>query len=391
MIIQNGLIYTSQNTFEPATVTTTADTITAVNLFQTHSGKHVKPEDAFYDASGCYVLPGLTDIHFHGCNGYDFCEGTSEAFEAIAAFEFSRGVTSICPATMSLPPEQLSEICAAAACYRDRQEKFLTEKAVADLVGIHLEGPFINPAKKGAQKADFILSPQTSLLREWQEAANGLIRLVSLAPEQPGACDCIAECRDSFHFSLAHTQADYETAIKAFQAGADHITHLYNAMSPFSHRAPGVIGAAFDTPACFAELICDGVHCTPCAVRAAFRLFGDDRIVLISDSMEAAGMPDGDYTLGGQKVQVTGNHAMLTDGTIAGSVTPLYECMLTAVSMGIPLASAVRAATINPCRSIGIDSLYGSIEIGKKAHFLVLNQSDLSIQAVIKGQSCFRA
>lgn len=391
MIIQNGLIFTNRYTFQPATVTTAADIITSVDLFHPDSEKHAKPEDAFYDASGCYVLPGLTDIHFHGCNGYDFCEGTSEAFEAIAAFEFSRGVTSICPATMSLPANQLSDICAAAACYRDRQENFLAKKAVADLVGIHLEGPFINPQKKGAQKADYILHPQASLLREWQEAANGLIRLVSLAPEQPEALDCIAECRDFTRFSLGHTQADYETAIKAFHAGADHVTHLYNAMSPFSHRAPGVIGAAFDTPSCFAELICDGVHCTPCAVRAAFRLFGDDRIILISDSMEAADMPDGDYALGGQKVQVTGTHATLADGTIAGSVTPLYECMLTAVSMGIPLTSAVRAATINPCRSIGIDSFYGSIEIGKKAHFLILKQSDLSIQAVIKGQSCFPA
>jgi len=171
--------------------------------------------------------------------------------------------------------------------------------------------------------------------------------------------------------------------MKAFEAGADHATHLYNAMPPFTHRAPGVIGAASDTENCFVELICDGVHIAPSVVRATFRLFGDDRMVLISDTMEATGMKDGTYSLGGLEVHVKGNRATLADGTIAGSATNLYQCMCIAVSMGIPFEKAVRAATINPCRSIGIDKDYGSIKEGKKAHFLVLNKKDLSIKAVI--------
>lgn len=378
MVIKNGLVFVD-GTFMPLAVHTREDTIV---------GFHEAVEDTVFDASGCYVLPGLTDIHFHGCDGYDFCNGTMEAFEAIGAFQLSHGVTSVCPATMTLPADTLSDICEHAAQYRKKQENGSARADVSDFIGIHMEGPFINVKKKGAQNEAHIMEASAKVLRSWQEKAQGLIKLVSLAPETSGAIDCIRECSKDFHFSVGHTEADYETAMEAFQAGADHATHLYNAMPPFTHRAPGVIGAAFDSPHCFVELICDGVHIAPSAVRAAFRLFGKDRVILISDSMEATGKPDGKYALGGLEVQVSGNRAVLSDGTLAGSVTPLYRCMLTAVSMGIPLETAVSAATINPCRSIGMDALYGSIAAGKKAHFLILNQNDLSIKAVIKGQRC---
>ncbi|MBO5165826.1 MAG: N-acetylglucosamine-6-phosphate deacetylase [Lachnospiraceae bacterium] len=395
MIIQNGLVFTENFTFEPLTVKTKKDRIVKLCAPNTEAGTsfHIPasaslkatiiPDDATFDASGCLVLPGLTDIHFHGCMGHDFCEGTKEALETIAAFSLSKGVTSICPATMTLPKAELSRICKTAADFAVSQQ---TTSATADLIGIHMEGPFINAHKKGAQNEAYVQAPSPSLLRDWQEDAKGLIKLVSLAPELTGAIDCIKECHDAFHFSVAHTEADYETAMEAFQKGADHVTHLYNAMPPFTHRAPGVIGAAFDSPGCFVEIICDGVHIAPSAVRAAFRLFGKERMVLISDSMEATGKPDGTYSLGGLSVNVRDNRATLSDGTLAGSVTPLYECMHTAVSMGIPLTDAVRAATINPCRSIGMDNLYGSISPDKKAHFLILDKEDLSIRAVIKNQ-----
>lgn len=384
MIIKNGLVFTEDYKFEPATVVTEEDLIT--KLEGSSDMAEAAASEEVFDAGGCYVLPGLTDIHFHGCDGYDFCNGSNEAFDTIAAFELANGVTSICPATMTLSDEELTGICRNAAAYRKAQEKGETAKDGSELIGIHMEGPFINAHKKGAQNDTHIQEPTAAKLHKWQEAAEGLVRLVSLAPEVPGAISCISECSDEFHFSIAHTEADYDTAMKAFEAGADHVTHLYNAMPPFTHRAPGVIGAAFDTPKSFVELICDGVHINPSVVRATFRLFGDDRVVLISDSMEATGKSDGIYSLGGLEVHVNGNHATLPDGTLAGSATPLYRCMLTAVSMGIPLESAVRAATINPCRSIGADSLYGSIKEGKKAHFLILDQKDLSIKAIIKGQ-----
>lgn len=385
MIIQNGLVFTEDGSFEPLHISTKDDLITGVY----EASKEENETDEIFDATDCYVLPGLTDVHFHGCNGHDFCEGNQEAFDAIASFELSQGVTSICPATMTLPAETLSDICKNASAYRKAQNDGTGRTDTADLIGIHMEGPFINAHKKGAQNEAYVQTPSAEKLRNWQKDAEGLIRLVSMAPEVPEALSCIKECNGEFHFSIAHTEADYDTAMEAFSSGADHVTHLYNAMPPFTHRAPGVIGAAADTPHAFVELICDGIHIAPSVVRATFRLFGDDRVILISDSMEAAGMPDGKYSLGGLEVNVKGKLATLTDGTIAGSATPLYQCLLTAVSMGIPLESAVKAATINPCRSIGIDALYGSIKEKKKAHFLVLNKKDLSIKAVIKCGRCF--
>lgn len=383
MIIKNGLVFSKNMKFESLTVTTKEDYILSVNPQIAYS----EAEEVF-DATDCYVIPGLTDIHFHGCDCHDFCDATMEAYEAIAKYEFSQGVTSMCPATMTLSEETLCNILKTAADYKNSRQAKDLNKPVSELVGIHMEGPFISEAKKGAQNSAYIQKPTAEKVRKWLEASEGLVRLMSIAPENEGAIECITECHENIRFSIAHTQSDYDTAVKAFDAGADHVTHLYNAMPPFTHRAPGVIGAAADRDA-YVELICDGVHIDPSVVRATFKLFGDHRVILISDSMEATGKPDGIYSLGGLEVHVNGNHATLADGTLAGSVTPLIGCLRTAVKMGIPLESAVRAATINPCRSIGIDHIYGSIEAGKKAHFLILDKSDLSIKAIIKGQMCF--
>ena len=195
--------------------------------------------------------------------------------------------------------------------------------------------------------------------------------------------DFIDEVADEVRISIAHTCADYETAHEAYRRGAKHVTHLFNAMPPLAHREPGVIGAAADAGAT-SEIIADGVHIHPSAVRAAFKLFGSDHMILVSDSMEATGMPDGEYSLGGQAVTVRGNRATLHDGTIAGSATDLMGCLATAVrDMGVPLAAAVRAATINPARALGIDAERGSIEAGKVADIVLLDAKTLDIRAVI--------
>lgn len=385
MIIENGLVFTKECKFVPGAITIKKGIIADIS-FSSAGVLGTDGKEERIDAAGCYVIPGLTDIHFHGCAGHDFCDGTKEALDAITSFAYQHGVTSICPATMTLPIQRLSHILKNAAHYRRAFQSGEGSRR-AELIGIHMEGPFISPHKRGAQKEAYIIRPDVRLVKDWQRDAEGLVRVMTIAPELPGAVACITECREScggrIHFSIGHTQADYDTAVDAFRAGADHVTHLYNAMPPFAHRAPGVIGAAYDHESCYVELICDGIHLAPSIVRAAFRLFGDDRVILVSDSMEATGMPDGRYQLGGQSVIVKGNLATLDDGTLAGSVTPLYECMKRAVSMGIPFASAVKAATINPCRSIGTDGDYGSIEIGKKAHFLLLDQKDYAIRKVV--------
>ena len=354
------------------------DVYTDGPLISTASG-----DETVLDASGCCVIPGLVDVHFHGAVGEDFSDATLEGLQKIADYELSQGVTYLCPAGMTLPEDQLTAICKNTAAHQKKKA------GGAEVVGAHLEGPFLSAAKKGAQNGAFLHDPDISMLKRLQEAAEGCVKLVTLAPEQPGAMEFIREAVSmGIAVSLGHTTADYDTAKTAFEAGANHTTHTYNAMPPFVHRNPGVIGAAFDSGA-FAELICDGVHIHPSVVRATFRLFGKERMLLVSDTMRAAGMPDGNYTLGGQAVIVKGPLCTLEDGTtIAGSATNLMTCMRTAVSFGVPLADAVRACTFNPAQSIGIESRVGTLDAGKEASIVLLNQEDLSIRKIIfKGET----
>ena len=332
------------------------------------------------DVSGCYVIPGLVDVHFHGCVGEDFSDASPEGLQRMADFELSQGVTYICPAGMTLPEDQLTAICRNAAAHRAKNA------GGAQLVGLHLEGPFLSTAKKGAQNGDFLHDPDSAMLRRLQKAAEGCVKLVTVAPEQPGAMDFIrAAVADGIAVSVGHTTADYDTAAAAFAAGADHATHLYNGMPPLHHRSPGVIGAAFDDPKVQVELICDGIHIHSSVVRATFRLFGAERVILISDSLRATGMPDGQYPFGGQEIEVHGNRATILGHpeTLAGSVTSLMGCLRQAVAFGVPLADAVRAASYNPARSIGIDRQAGSLDTGKEASLILLDREDLSIRAIV--------
>ena len=336
------------------------------------------------DASGCYVIPGLVDVHFHGCVGEDFSDATPDGLQRIADFELSQGVTYICPTGMTLPEDQLTAICENAAAHRAKNP------GGAEVVGAHLEGPFLSTAKKGAQNGDFLHDPDVPMLRRLQEAAGGCVKLVTVAPEQPGALEFIRSAvADGITVSVGHTVADYDTAKAAFDAGASHATHLYNGMPPLHHRAPAVIGAAFDSPHVQPELICDGVHIHQSVVRLTFRLFGAERMILISDSLRATGMPDGQYPFGGQEIEVHGNRATIVGHpeTLAGSVTSLMGCLRQAVAYGIPMADAVRACTYNPACSIGLDKRAGTLDVGKEASLVLLDQETLAIRAIVfKGQ-----
>ena len=341
-------------------------------------------DDQILDAAGCYVIPGLVDVHFHGCVGEDFSDATPDGLQKIADYELSQGVTYICPAGMTLPEDQLTAICKNTAAHRAKNS------GGAEVVGAHLEGPFLCMAKKGAQNGDYLHDPDTAMLKRLQEAAEGCVRLVTLAPEQPNSMEFIrAAVEMGVTVSVGHTTADYDTAWAAFEAGASHTTHLFNAMPPLAHRDPGVIGAAFDVPHVQPELICDGVHVHGSAVRAAFRLFGKERMILISDSLRATGMPDGEYPFGGQMIEVHGNRATILGHpeTLAGSITSLMGCLRQAVAFGIPTADAVRACTYNPAQSIGIDGRAGTLDVGKEASIVLLDEKDLSIKAIVfKGQ-----
>lgn len=329
------------------------------------------------DATDCYVIPGLLDVHFHGCQGHDLCDADADGLRAIAAYEASRGVTTICPATMTLPKEHLLPALANAAA-------FAPSASEAQLVGINMEGPYISPGKVGAQNPAYVRPASLEEFHELQDSANGLIKLVDVAPEEPGNLSFIAKASEEVRVSLAHTCADYVCAAAAFDAGARHMTHLFNAMPSLHHRKPGPIAAGAERDDVTAELICDGVHVHPAMVRLAFEMFGDDRIVMISDSLRCCGLSDGTYELGGQMFTVNGPRATLPDGTLAGSVSDLMTCLRTAVlDMGIPLASAVKAACVNPVRALGLSAERGSIAPGRIADAVLLDQHTLEVRHVV--------
>ncbi len=376
MRIQNGLVFEEDRKFRQRDVWIRNGRFCTEAEYA--AGRPAAPEEEeTIDAEGMYVIPGLVDVHLHGAAGADFSDGDPEGWNTVLAFERANGVTSCCPAVMSLPAERIQEICALAGKWESVPQK------QARMLGLHLEGPFLSPQKKGAQNEAYLRKPDREFLSRCISRSANRIRLVTIAPELEGAAELIEAFRGRLVFSLGHTQADYRTAKRALEAGADHITHLFNAMMPFAHRSPDPAGAAMDTPGCMAELICDGVHVHESMVRAAFALF-PGRIVLVSDSMRAAGLSDGVYELGGQQVSVHGKKAVLSDGTLAGSVSSLMECLRKAVSFGIPKEAAVAAATADPAKSIGMYDQIGSVSPGKYADLLLLDR-DFRLVRVITG------
>jgi N-acetylglucosamine-6-phosphate deacetylase len=366
MLIKNGFVFQEDSTFKQTDVAIDQEFIAEVSK----DGKE-------FDATGLYVIPGLIDVHFHGCVGYDFCDGTKEALKSIAEYEAKNGITTIIPASLALTDQSLEKIFENARDY--------DSKSGAMLMGIHMEGPYLAPSKKGAHNEAYLKNPFVTHFRSLNEKSGNLIKILSIAPELEGAMDTIEELKSEVVLSLAHTSAGYETATKAFQKGASHVTHLYNAMLPFSHREPGLVGAAFDNPTCKVELISDGIHVSPTVIRATFKMFGKDRIILISDSMRATGLENGEYTLGDLAVTVKDNKATLHDGTIAGSATNLMDCMKKAVSFGIPLEHAVTCATINPAKQTKLFDQVGSISSGKYANMVLLDKNLNIVSVILKG------
>ena len=336
-----------------------------------------KEEDLAVDCAGSYtVVPGFVDVHIHGCAGADTCDATREALEAMAAFLLAHGVTSFCPTTMTTSRETIQAALLAAKDMMDHPME-----GGARVVGVNMEGPFIAKERKGAQKEEDILPPDFPLFQQFYEESGGIVRLVDVAPEQPGGLDFVEKASQLCTVSIAHTTADYDQAKAAFDKGVTHATHLFNAMSGLHHRKPGVVGAVFDDSRVRGELICDGFHIHPAVLRAAFRLLGD-RALIVSDSMRANGMPEGEaFDLGGQMVTVHQGKALLPDGTIAGSVTNLHQEIKNLVSFGVPFEQAVKAATLLPARAIGLDGEIGSIAPGKRADLVMLDEN-LDIAAV---------
>ena len=376
MQIKNGNVFTRVGFFEPH------DIITSGTRIKQIAKSGISTSEEVVDATGCYVIPGLVDIHIHGAFGSDFCDATGDAIENISNYLASVGVTSFIGTTMSMDEEKLTKIVSAGANYYNKDVKG------AVIRGVNMEGPFISKEKKGAQSGKNLIAPDIEMFDRLYAASDENIRIVDLAPELTSAMEFIKAASKKCTVSLAHTTANFDTAMQAFAAGASHITHLFNAMPPLAHRDPSVIGAGIEA-ANSVELIVDGVHIHPTMVRTAYKLFGG-RICLISDAISALGMPDGSYSLGGQDVTVTGNTACLADSTIAGSVTSLLDCMKNAVSFGIPLEIAVKSATENPAKAANIFDEVGSIEEGKRADIIILDSS-FNLKCVIAGGTVFNS
>lgn len=390
MIIGNVKIFTEQGKFVPGMVWVSEGRIKDIYHQQStlwEANKETCSEamkEEYLDGKGHYLIPGMIDIHLHGCKGFDFCDSTIEAIEEIAKYQAYIGVTTMAPATMTLPEKQLEKILDLCAAYRKKMREGKYEDC-AELAGINMEGPFISKERKGAQNAEYIRMPEAEIFYKFQEAAKGLIRYIGIAPELEGAMEFIEEIKEQVKVTLAHSDADYETAMKALHAGASHVTHLYNGMAPYIHRRPGIVGAVYDSKFVEAELICDGIHVHPMVIRATFDMLGKERIILISDSIRATGMKPGDYNLGGLKVTVKKDRAVLSGSeTIAGSVMNLPQAVqFTVKEVGIPLEDVVLCVTQNPAKSLGIYEECGSITVGKKADMIFLDEK-LDVSGVIK-------
>lgn len=325
------------------------------------------------DLSGKKIIPGLTDIHTHGADGADTCDGSVESMKKIAKYNLFNGITQFCPTTMTFSEEILENIFRVIGEY---------DNSFSEVVGIHMEGPFISKDKIGAQNPKYLMNPDVEMIERLDKVSGGLLKIISIAPEIEGSTEFAQKLSDKYILSVAHTNATYEDAALAYKNGFKHLTHCFNAMPGIHHRKPGVIPAAVEG-AESAELITDGVHIHDAVIRLTFKMFGKDRMIIVSDSNEATGLEDGEYMLGGQEIIKKGNRATIkgTD-TIAGSSTNQYSCLKRAIKAGIKEEDAILAATTNPAKRLGIENRVGVIKEGNLANLLIVDD-DLNIEKII--------
>jgi N-acetylglucosamine-6-phosphate deacetylase len=338
-----------------------------------------------YIAAGMIVAPGFVDVHMHGAGGHDVMEATPAALDCITSTVARYGTTSILATTVTASLDQTCRSLQGIAQYIRAHEKFEPDSTSlsAEILGIHLEGPFISKARRGVHPPDAIARPSVQILEKFRAAADGLIRMITVAPEIPGALDLIQSAVASgIVAAIGHTDANYEQTQAAIQAGARHTVHFYNAMRPFSHRDPGIIGAVLTEPDVTAEVIADGIHVAGPAIQVLLGTKGFDTVLLASDATAATGMPDGNFRLGNFQVVVKDGVCRNAEGKLAGSTLTLDRALRYIVALGVPLVDAVRMATILPARRVSLAGKKGIIALGADADLLVLTP-DLRVVGVM--------
>lgn len=369
MLFKNGRVFTGEK-FEKVSVRVLDGKITQVepDLFE-------EAEEEIVDLGDDLLIPGFIDLHTHGCIGYDFSTATKEEIDKMCEFYLSKGITSVAGTTMTMGYEDYKKAAAVIGDYMDSVENH-------NLIGINMEGPFLSVEKKGAHDPQYIIDASQEKMDELNDLAHGHFLIVDIAPERPGAIDFIKKNSKDYVISVAHTTANYEKAMEAFEAGATEVTHLFNAMNGLGHRDPGVPGAAFAAGA-NVEMICDGIHIHPTVMRMVHRMF-KEHLLVISDSMSAAGLQDGEYVLGGLPVFVKEGKATLENGTIAGSTTDLLtELGVWMDVCGLSMEEILPCMTINQARAVRMADQIGSIEVGKAADLVVISEKR-DIRAVYK-------
>lgn len=333
------------------------------------------------------AVPGFIDVHIHGANGADAMDATKEALETIAQALPGEGTTSFLATTMTQEEKQIEKALVNAGAYiKDQQTP-----GRAEILGIHLEGPFVNPKKAGAQPIQYIIEPDLGLLKKWEQLSRQTIKLVTIAPELSGGLEMIQYLKaKGIIASIGHTDATYEEVVKAIETGAKHVTHLYNQMRGLHHREPGVAGAAFLKEELKAELIVDGVHVHPEMVKLAYRQKGKKGILLITDSMRAKCLKNGHYDLGGQDVTVQDGRAVLSDGTLAGSILKLGQGVKNMLAFtGCGLEDAVEMAAVNPAKQLNVFDRKGTISEGKDADIVILDENLDVYMTLCRGQVAY--
>jgi N-acetylglucosamine-6-phosphate deacetylase len=320
------------------------------------------------------AIPGFVDVHIHGAGGHDVMEGTNEAMSAVASMVASHGTTSFVATTVTASPDGTCRSVEGIARYIAIQHE--TDQPRAEVLGIHYEGPFISPVRRGVHPKEWIQLPSAPMLERFFHAAAGNARILTIAPELLGAVPCIDAARNAgVVVAMGHTDATYEQARAGIARGAHHAVHVYNAMRPFSHRDSGVIGAVLTSPEVTAELIADGVHVEEAAMRLLLTAKGPRKVILVSDGVSATGMPDGKYMLGTFEVTVAGGVCRNAEGHLAGSTLTLDRALRNIVALGIPLADALRMLTVNPATLLGIEFKKGALRTGADADIVLLDEA----------------